>query len=284
MSKTLETKKRILNLLKKKEMTISGISQELGLSTATISQHMDELQRAGAVEKIENEHFKKLKYYRAKQTAGPLVANYVKYVIGAIILLGLVAVALYSYHGSGATHITTAIQNTTSTANTSTVAPIAGGGALACPMLFYHLNGSIENYSGFSLYYLNSSSGPVADYVIGAGKKGNLYLKEQISDVLKEPQNFSYNRTHYAILTKINQSMDNASSEINYTISPQNFTLKNNSTVNLTLNVTTNSTATQSTYWLRIDGPCGGGVAPVLVTVGKMPYNGTVTSPAGIYA
>jgi DNA-binding transcriptional ArsR family regulator len=284
MSKTLETKKRILNLLKKKDMTISGISQELGLSTATISQHMDELQRAAAVEKIENEHFKKLKYYRAKQTTGPIVANYVKYVIGAIILLGLMAVPLYSYHGSGNAHITTAIQNTTSSANTSTVAPVIGGGALACPMLFYHLNGSIENYSGFSLYHLNSSNGPVADYVIGAGKIGSFYLKEQINDVLQEPQNFSYNRTHYAIFTKINQSIGNLSSGINYTISPQNFTLKNNSTIYTTLNVVTNSTAAQNTYWLRIDGPCGGGVTPVLVTVGNMPYNGTVTSATGVYA
>lgn len=283
MSKTLETKKRILNLLKKKEMTISGLSRELRLSTATISQHMEELQRAGAVEKIENEHFKKLKYYRARETAGPVVANYVKYVIGAIIVLALISVLLYSYHGNGNPYTASRTNSTINNASSSTVAP-SPGGTLACPMIFYNLNGSIENQSGFSLYYLNSSSGLVVDYVIASGASGALYAKEQINNVLQEPSGFSYNRTHYAVLAQVNESSSVEPSGINYSISPLNFTVKDNVTIYLTLNISTNSTATGNTYWLRIDGPCGGGVTPVLLTVGNRPYNGTVTTEAVPYA
>ena len=254
MSKTLRTKKRILGLLKRREMTISGLSQELGLSTATVSQHMEELQRTGVVEKIENEHFKKLKYYRAKEVTAPLVANYIKYVVGAVIVLALVAVALYSYHGKGNTYTAT---------GTPYIAIASPGGAFACPMMFYSLNGTIENYSGFTLYYLNTSVGTVADYVIGKGETGKLYVAEQISGVLPEPSNLSsiFNQTHYATLygfeTSTNRTLVPSQAPqamgVNYSVAPQNYTVKNNTTVYLNLSVVTNSTAANETYWLRIE-------------------------------
>lgn len=287
MSKTLETKRKILNLLKKKEMTISGLSEALNLSTATVSQHIDELQNVGAIEKIENEHFKKLKYYRAVETTGPVAANYVKYIIGAVIVLALVSVLIYSYHPNGisAPHPALAVTTVATTLNTTTVGgqPVSTG-SFACPLLFYSVNGSIENYSGFSLYYLNSSYGRVADYVIASGSVGKLYATEHIGNVLQEPSNMPLNRTHYAVLNQINNSFNGTSPGLNYSFSPQNFTIKNNTTENLTMDVVVNSTAPQTTYWLRIDGPCGGGIGPVLLTVGNKPYNGTVTEPKNVYA
>src|SRR5271156_2171032 len=86
MSKTLETKKKIFNLLKEKDMTITELSKELGLSTATVSEHVNDLVRAGAIEKIDNEHFRKLKYYKTKDVINPMIA---KYIIGAIVLIAI---------------------------------------------------------------------------------------------------------------------------------------------------------------------------------------------------
>ena len=96
MSKTLETKRKILALLKGKDMTITGLSAALGLSNATVSQHIEELSRAGTIERVENEHFRKLKYYRIRETESPPIANYAKYLIATVIVLA-VALEFYFY-------------------------------------------------------------------------------------------------------------------------------------------------------------------------------------------
>lgn len=96
MSKTLKTKRKILALLKGKDMTITGLSAALGLSNATVSQHIEELSRAGTIERVENEHFRKLKYYRIRETESPPIANYAKYLIATVIVLA-VALEFYFY-------------------------------------------------------------------------------------------------------------------------------------------------------------------------------------------
>jgi len=101
MSKTLETKKKILDLLRQKDMTISGLSAALGLSTATVSQHMEELSRTGAVERIENEHFRKLKYYRIRGAEARVLNRYVTYLIAA----ALVSAALLGFYFNGLTYV-----------------------------------------------------------------------------------------------------------------------------------------------------------------------------------
>jgi len=294
MTKTLETKKKILNLLKKRQMTITGLSEELGLSTATVSQHLDELQRMGAVEKIDNEHFKKLKYYKATEQASPMV---IKYVLGALAIV-IIASALLLYHGSPpatsppATAVTSPVAaltsiNATNANATNTTSPIApGGGAYACPLVYYHINGSVLNYSGMSLYYLNYSDGKIADYVIARGGSGSMAVQENISNVLEEPANSSITqRQHYVgAIKQGNTSLSYSTPGLNISISPENYTLAKAEIVNFTLSLTANSTAPSSTYLIRIDGPCAGGVTPFLVTVGTMPYNGTVSEGSGVYA
>jgi DNA-binding transcriptional ArsR family regulator len=285
VSKTLETKKRILNLLKKKEMTISGLSEELNLSTATISQHIDELQRAGAIEKIDNEHFKKLKYYRTVETTTPMVSKYVKYVVGALVVLAVIAGAFFVYRGSPTTSPHVALNDNVSNNNSQNVTPVIGGGAgaFACPMEFYQLNGSITNYSGFSVYNLNYNNGTVADYVISPGSAGKLYATEHVSNVLQEPSGFNYTRQHYVALEAMNRSSNTTFEGINTSISPQNYTIQSGSSMNLTVSVATLANAT-GTYWVRIDGPCDGGVTEVLLTVGNKPYNGTITQGLNRFA
>ncbi|MDE1870827.1 MAG: winged helix-turn-helix transcriptional regulator [Candidatus Micrarchaeota archaeon] len=286
MSKTLETKRRILSLLKRKEMTISGISEILGLSTATISQHMDELVRAGAIERIENEHFRKLKYYRAVQTANPMTSEYVKYVIGVVAVLAIISmVYLYrtdSLNGSAPGRGTTAIE--TNSSFTTTTGGAAGTGApvvssAACPMMYYQLNGSIYNYSNMTLHYINSSGGAVSDYVMMNGSSGSLYGVEHLYRVLQQGNSTAV-RDHYAYLVNVSGSggMGSSAPGINVSVEPVNFSVVDNSTINVTIGIAANSTA-GGTYWLRVDGPCGGGVTPVLVTIGSRQYNGSIGPP-----
>ncbi len=49
MSKTFGTKNKIVKLLKEKPMTVTEISAVLGLSKATVSQHMSELENMSMV-------------------------------------------------------------------------------------------------------------------------------------------------------------------------------------------------------------------------------------------
>lgn len=291
MTKTLETKRKILQLLKKKEMTISELSSQLNLSTATVSQHMSELVRSGAIEKVDNQYFKKLKYYRTKQVTSPVAAQYVKYIVGAVIALALLS-GIYFYSANKAqvgqlkvTVGTTTINSTTNTtANASPSGPVISSG-LACPMEFYSINGTIENYSGFTAYNLHyDNNSTITDYVIGDGKSGLLYVSELVSRILSEPSNFPQQRQHYASLEKESEvgnytALGLPAPGLNVSIVPQNFTVASNETLNFTVNMTANSTAQNTTYWLNIDGPCAGEVTPALITVGNSPYNGTVNVP-----
>ncbi len=70
MSKTGVTKARILEKIKSKNMTMSEIGEELGLSPSTVCQHLKELRNMGEIEEVENPHIKKWKYYRIKDGTG----------------------------------------------------------------------------------------------------------------------------------------------------------------------------------------------------------------------
>lgn len=63
MSKTSETKKKILDLLKTGNKRLIDIYPVLGLSAATVSQHLKELKEMNLIIEIDNSHFKNEKYY-----------------------------------------------------------------------------------------------------------------------------------------------------------------------------------------------------------------------------
>ncbi len=285
MSKTLETKKRIMALLKKKEMTISELSRELGLSTATISQHMEELQEMGAAEKIDNEHFKKLKYYKAKEAASMSMAKYVIGGIGVIVVIAALFYAQILFRGQSAQQTTASAANigaNAATASTSAGGPV-GTQSFACPMIDYALNGRVTSYSGFKLYYLNSSYGRIADYVMSPGSTGALNATESFSNVLNGNSTINRNKQHYVRLTiEGGNAMNESHSGISTTITPLFYNVTQNATTQVKLTVITNSTAS-GTYWSVIDGPCGGEVTPFLITVGSGPYTGNVTAPVNTF-
>ncbi len=291
MGKALETKKRILDLLKKKNMTTTELSRELGLSAATVSQHLDELGEMGAVEKVNNEFFKKLKYYRATDNVSPGMNNMgmmAKYAVTAIVaIVAISGIYLYylgqhsrqSFPAAPEVSAGNATGNATNVPGNSGPAAIASPGAgFACPLLSYRLNGTVSGYAGFSLYKLNASQGVVNDYVMGNDSNGTLRISEFVSQVLNQNNPLlTMNRSHYAVLTQVGSGFNTTAPGISVTLSPARYDAINNTTINLTVVLNT-ANAKYGTYWLRIDGPCGGGVPPALVTVGRGPYSGAVTA------
>ncbi|ASI13988.1 ArsR family transcriptional regulator [Candidatus Mancarchaeum acidiphilum] len=142
MSKTMETKDKILKSLKVKKRTITELSEELGLSKSTVSQHLYELIDSGLIEEEPNDHFKKLKYFRLRskegvnETAGMRIR-----LIGAAVLI-VAVVSIFAIVLSGGS------QNN---ANDTIVKP-----SLACPMLPYY---STANYSDVGNIVLNNAEG-----------------------------------------------------------------------------------------------------------------------------
>lgn len=65
MSKTWDTKKKILKLLSKGNMTLSELSVALNLAPSTVSKHIEELKAVGAISMVDNPYIKKWKYYTA---------------------------------------------------------------------------------------------------------------------------------------------------------------------------------------------------------------------------
>ena len=75
MSKTFRTKRKILGLIKKRAMTLNDLSNELKLSKATMSQHLEELQNSGDVEKIYDEHFRNMVYFKLLSNANEVLSE-----------------------------------------------------------------------------------------------------------------------------------------------------------------------------------------------------------------
>ncbi len=63
VTRTGETKGRILNLIASGNKTLSDLSAELGLAPSTINQHLNELKDLGAIREVDTERTRKWKYY-----------------------------------------------------------------------------------------------------------------------------------------------------------------------------------------------------------------------------
>ena len=99
MSKTFETKGKILDILKEGAKTPAEIGRTLKLSPSTISQHLKELREAGRIEEFADEHFKNIKYFRRPEHQSIFVSNVSKFVAGFAVLAALALLAVY-FHGN----------------------------------------------------------------------------------------------------------------------------------------------------------------------------------------
>jgi DNA-binding transcriptional ArsR family regulator len=97
MSKAWETKKKILDALKTKPKTLTELSEQLGLSTSTVGQHLQELLDKNAIKEKDEDSERKWKYYEPNPTfdAQSLEHHVFEYKLAyaAIIIVGLVVLA-----------------------------------------------------------------------------------------------------------------------------------------------------------------------------------------------
>ena len=105
VSKTFETKKRILKLLGDKHMTLTEISEALQLAPSTVEQHLKELERMNAISVVEDEYIKKWKHYRLQteaENAHPVSVGRVRQgvFIGGIVAIAAAALIILFLTGS----------------------------------------------------------------------------------------------------------------------------------------------------------------------------------------
>lgn len=111
MSKSWETKKKILELLSVKSKTLTDISRLLNLAPSTVSQHLQELEAMGAIYKAD--YSRKWKYYEINRQFNVAMApnivvseNRQMIRMGASLSVAVVLIALaYVFISSGAPHV-----------------------------------------------------------------------------------------------------------------------------------------------------------------------------------
>ena len=98
MSRTFETKSKILDILRQGAKTPAEIGKTLSLSPSTISQHLKELREAGRIEEFTDEHFKNIKYFRRLEHPSIFASNTAKFATGllALAVLAVLAFSLYT--------------------------------------------------------------------------------------------------------------------------------------------------------------------------------------------
>ncbi len=171
MTKTWQTKKKILKLVSKDAKTPGEISEQLGLAPSTVSEHIEELERMGAVKEVENEFVRKWKYYRANpdfdvQAIASLkrVSNLPQIVGALAIVLGLVALFVFGIPSIGA------LGAGSSVVFSLTDPPSVPNGTQALNI----------TYSSLQAHYVSSGNTNTSAWVSGSGS-GNLDLMALIN-------------------------------------------------------------------------------------------------------
>ncbi len=152
MGKHGETKERITELIASGNDTLSGISAALGIAPSTVSKHLYDLEHAGIIEMIVDQHVRKWKHYRlnnggAKSNGDGTIGKdrstfaATRYWL-AVAVMSLVAVSIYVY-----------ITSSTGAA-TSYFVPIS---LTDPPHVPYGTQSLYINYSSLSLRVVNGS-------------------------------------------------------------------------------------------------------------------------------
>ncbi len=98
MSKFGETKRRIVDLLKEKNMTLTEISERLNLAPSTVSQHIQELENAGVIKKSDEQHSRKWTYYELNKNQNIAIVSSglgKMSISAAIVIAAILAITFY---------------------------------------------------------------------------------------------------------------------------------------------------------------------------------------------
>ena len=104
-------KGKILKLLEEGDKRLSDIYPELGLSPATVSQHLKELKEMHLIREVENSHFKNMKYYTLENSPNKNAARKMPYEIksqvlrisiSAIVIMAIIAASITVFESQSA--------------------------------------------------------------------------------------------------------------------------------------------------------------------------------------
>lgn len=312
MSGIFETKNRILKSLMSKPKTGKQLAEELGLTQATLTQHLHELEEKGLVKETESGFSKRWKYYEVnaatyeKMTAGnSFVRSAAGTAIAAIVVLVIATLVVgrmpastpvnalaynNSIPGNPDVYPDVSVNATTSVAGNASSQEIAPGGlsaAYACPLIAYSIqNATVTQLQGFNESVVDNYT----DLVIAPGNMGNLtYVIYIVPIKANEGNNMTLNLYNDVSLfheSPNGTAMSDSSPGINITYNPVSYTepypsAPQNFTFDVQFNVS--SSAALGTYWMRM-ATCEGSITPMLLTVGSAPYNGTVHVTPAVYA
>lgn len=300
MSKTFDTKERILKLLNKKPLTVTQIAQALGLAQSTISQHIEELMQAGAVDEFDDSK-RKWRYYKANAEYYSKISKYHGYgreeysvakkilTAGIVLIVAFAAFSLY-HRPIAANHNTTTYNSTISSTYTTTVMAITPStraipafSASACPIMFQNQTFNTALASYLNMSYYNYSG--MQQFVLTPDNSGTLYLNitkpaSSTSTTIDNFAEFFYELTNNTNSSSARQIKIAFNQTNNLTISfNRSFeTLTNlNPEAKLKVVIRANANATPGTYRIIMpEGPCKPNGINILLTVGNVPYNGTV--------
>jgi DNA-binding transcriptional ArsR family regulator len=288
MSGIFSTKNRILDSLAKKPKTRKQLSEELKLSPATVSQHLEELIRMGLINKSNDVHSKRWMQYEVNVAAyekyrGPMKEQDRRYMqVPFMAILAILVVMASSF-------VFFSLQNAQSRPNSGIPAAVAnesGGfrpgsfpaGAGACPIIRIPVITNISSFAGFSMY---NTSG-YHDYVINRGSSGTLNFT-LTSEGTAANSNLSGATLPVYNNFRFSHEADNSSTGVynattpglNVTLSRLEENMSSNSTASFLMRINVSASAPYGTYWVSVD-ECDGISSVFLITIGNGPYAGNV--------
>ncbi|MEM3841616.1 MAG: winged helix-turn-helix domain-containing protein [Candidatus Micrarchaeaceae archaeon] len=285
MSKHFTTKRKILELLKEKPMTRAELSKALNLAPATVSQHLEVLERSGAIFVDSNGNGRKWKYYKfnkafkADISGGKKSYNTAAALGAAIVVVAAAVILSLSIHQYRQLQTNTSTNNVAGNVSQNQSAIVPGESFSSCPVELRDelFNSYIASYSGLKYY----SDRGAQEYIIAPGATGSIVLR-----LSKPPSSKNISIANYAAM----YFSINGSAGVKYAINSTNGVLISfnmtseqlttdspDATVLVTIHASAN--APDGTYTVIIpEGPCKPQAQSFLLTVGSKPYYGPSTA------
>ena len=291
MSGIFSTKNRILDSLAKKPKTRKQLSEELKLSPATVSQHLEELIRMGLISKSSDVHSKRWMQYEVNSDAyekyrGPMKEQNRRYIqVPFMTMLAILVVIAASFVFFSSQNM---LPNSSSGIPAAS-ANVSGGfvpgllpqGASSCPIIRIPVITNISSFTGFSMYNVSGYH----DYVISRGSSGKLNFTVKSEETAAESNSSGttlpvYNNFRFShVSNNSSGGLYNATTPgLNISLSSLEENMSSGSTANFLMRINASTSAPYGTYWVSVN-ECDGISSIFLITVGNGPYAGNVITP-----
>ena len=224
MSKLFESKKKIIELVKEKPMTMTQISEKLDLGQSTTNQHIKELLRIGAIKEIENPYSRKWKYYeynkgfeKRLEDSGYNVAKVRAFAVGILAIIAIAVIGIFLFNSRapvypGANYSTVPPSFNSQYSNSSAQGNFVV--QLTDPPLVPPGTSSLMiRYSSVGLFYANSST---FEYFNTSGTSDLLNLTNVTKTIaILNVKNYSKIKDLRLNITSANITIDNTTYNVN---------------------------------------------------------------------